>query len=341
MRELTVGAGVGRGLVEFAVARGASQAALLDGAGLTPADLEDLDGRIPFPSYVALMRTAKVLCDDPAFALHFGAAVDISEISIVGLMDYGIETMADIFAHINRYAGLIIETGGKSRDRYVVRQGRREVWVVDTRPNPDAFPELTESTFARIVCGWRRFSGDSKELRAVHVTHAPPAHRAAYESVFQVPTMFDSDCNALIWDASWWSRRVVPGPPYVSRILTSHADRLLGELQQSKSTKGRVEAVLLPRLDGGDISMAAVAAELGLSQATLRRRLQAEGIKFARLLDELRCQVAIEYLSDGRHSVNEVAYRLGFSDPAPFSRAFKRWTGKTPSAFARNAHDRR
>jgi AraC-like DNA-binding protein len=340
MRELTVAAGVGSGLVEFAVSKGACRKALLDRAGLVSADLEDQDDRIPFLNYVALMRAAKVLCRDPAFALHFGASVDISQISIVGLMDHGIETMADAFVHINHYASLIIETGGRNPERLAARHVGREVRIVDTRPNPDAFPELTESTFSRIVCGWRRFSGDSRELRAVHVTHARPAHHAAYRRVFQAPTVFGSDCNALVWDASWWSRRLVSESSYVSRILGHHADRLLGELEKSKSMKGRVKSLLLPRLDGGDTSMAAVAAELGLTRATLRRRLQAESVTFAGLLDELRCEVAIEYLNAGHHSVNQIAYRLGFSDPAPFSRAFKRWTGRSPSAFARDASER-
>jgi AraC-like DNA-binding protein len=81
--------------------------------------------------------------------------------------------------------------------------------------------------------------------------------------------------------------------------------------------------------------MAQVARETGLSRDTLYRRLKAEGTTFARLLDELRHRLAVDYLGAGRVSVNETAYLLGFSDPAAFSRAFKRWTGQSPSR-ARN-----
>jgi len=330
-----VAAGVARCLADFAVSLGAGRTDLFEQACLSEADLEHQDGRIPLPTYVALMRAAKVLCGDPAFALHFGAAIDISKMSIVGLIDHGIEKVGDVFTHINRYASLVIETGGRSRERLEARHRGSELWIVDTRPNPDLFPELTESAFARIVCGWRRFSGDSQQLRAVHVTHPAPGYRAEYDKVFQARVIFGSDVNALVWDASWWTRRLVPGRPYVSRILRQHADHLLRELERSKSMRGRVEAVLLPRLQTGDTSMVRVAAELGLSRPTLRRRLKAEGVTFAAVLDELRCQVAVEYLSSGHLSVKETAYRLGFSDPAPFSRAFKRWTGMSPSTFAR------
>ncbi|HPA37983.1 MAG TPA: helix-turn-helix transcriptional regulator, partial [Phenylobacterium sp.] len=78
------------------------------------------------------------------------------------------------------------------------------------------------------------------------------------------------------------------------------------------------------------------AKALGMSQATLRRRLSAEDASFEAVLDALRRDMAQAYLSDGRLSVNETAYLLGFSDPSAFSRAFKRWTGKAPRTWTRS-----
>jgi AraC-like DNA-binding protein len=72
-----------------------------------------------------------------------------------------------------------------------------------------------------------------------------------------------------------------------------------------------------------------VARELGLSRATLYRKLKQEGVSFEALRDELRRDLALRYLA-GKTSVSKTAYLLGFSDPAAFSRAFKRWTGKSP-----------
>ncbi len=74
----------------------------------------------------------------------------------------------------------------------------------------------------------------------------------------------------------------------------------------------------------------AIAGKLGLSRQTLFRRLRAEGVTFERVLDELRHTLALHYLQGQKVSVNETAYLVGFSDPAAFSRAFKRWTGSRP-----------
>ena len=76
--------------------------------------------------------------------------------------------------------------------------------------------------------------------------------------------------------------------------------------------------------------IASAAAGVVLSRQSLSRKLKAEGVTFERVLDELRRRMALHYLLKEKVSVNEVAYLLGFSEPAAFSRAFKRWTGTSP-----------
>jgi AraC-like DNA-binding protein len=119
---------------------------------------------------------------------------------------------------------------------------------------------------------------------------------------------------------------------YVFGILSAHAEALLKSLESSKTTRGRVESLLMPVLHTGEASMDLIARKLGLSRQTLFRKLRAEGVTFEKLLDELRHKLALHYLSGKKASVNETAYLVGFSDPAAFSRAFKRWTGASPRA---------
>ncbi len=330
MSTLTTSAGLAAGLIAFAAGRGADRAALMARAGLRPADLEDPDSRLPFETYVALMRAARDLCDDPALALHFGEAVDLAELSIVGLIMNASATMGDAFAQMQRFGRLTLETEGLSdgpRFEMVVRDG--QPWMVDTRADPDAFPELTEGAFARLVCGPRRFLPQPHVLE-VQVSHPAPAYRAEYDRIFQCPVTFSAGWNALRLDPRITTWPVALQPRYVFGVLTQKADDLLQELEDLKTVRGRVEAVLLPLLHTGEVGAEAVARTLGFSRQTLFRKLKAEAATYEQVLDGLRHRMALRYLTARKVSVNETAYLVGFSEPAAFSRAFKRWTGQNP-----------
>ncbi len=301
---------------------------LAERAGIAGEDIDDQDKRVPFANYVALMRAGKELTNDPALALHFGETNDLSQISIVGLLGFASATMADALMQLNRYGRLVIEFDGP-RDRFRVSRRSTGLWIVDTRENPNDFPELTESTFARMICGPRQF-GVTQLAKVVHVTHAAPAYRAEYERILGAPVVFDSGENAILVDDAWMNHRIALQPRYVFGILSEHADALLKSLENSKSVRGRVESLLMPILHTGDASMDMIAGRLGLSRQTLLRRLKAEGTTFEKVLDELRRQLALGYLGGKKVSVNETAYLVGFSEPAAFSRAFKRWTGTSP-----------
>jgi AraC-like DNA-binding protein len=107
----------------------------------------------------------------------------------------------------------------------------------------------------------------------------------------------------------------------------------LGERPQKRCFKREVEDALEPMLAEGEVGIDRVARALGMSRQTLYRRLKAEGTTFEEVLEAKRRQLAIRYLGMDRISVKAAAYRLGFSEPAAFSRAFKRWTGVSPTDF--------
>ena len=330
MSNLTTSAGFAAGLIAFAVQKGADRTALLARAGLSLASLEDHDGRLPFETYLALMRAAQDLCGDPALALHFGEAVDLAELSIVGLIMNASATMGDAFAQMQRFGRLTLETEGLSDGpRFALTARDGQLWMVDTRADPNSFPELTEGAFARLVCGPRRFLPEPHVLE-VQFTHPAPAWRAEYDRIFQCPVTFSSGWNAMRLDPRIATWPVALQPRYVFGVLTRRADGLLQELEDQKTVRGRVEAVLLPLLHTGEVGADAVARALGFSRQTLFRKLKTEGATFKQVLDALRHRMALRYLTGARASVNETAYLVGFSEPAAFSRAFKRWTGKSP-----------
>jgi AraC-like DNA-binding protein len=319
-------------LLDVAVLKGAPRRLLMDRAGLTENILADPDARVPFVCFVELMKAGQELTGDRALALHFGETVDISEIA-VGCVAAGMNsTFEDIFGAMNRYARLGVDVptsdGG---DRIALERGEGRLWVVDRRANPNVFPELTESTFARIVCSTRRSRGDVAPFQAVSFTHPAPSYKKEYERIFQVPLIFGAKRNAIaIDDRVLALRRRSPVPPPIARAVRIRAEVLLRDLDAAKTFRGRIEDLLASALPVGEANVIMIANRLAVSRYTLLRRLKAEGVTFTEVLEGLRRRLAPQLLEGGA-TVKQTAHRLGYSDPASFSRAFKRWTGSAPS----------
>ena len=332
----TISAGYPKALLDFAISRGADRQTLIQRSGIAPSDLSDQDKRIPLANYLALLHAGIELCREPALSLLFGEAVRIQDISIVGLIG-GVDSVESGRRQVNRYAPLAIDAddGGTAGVAEFVRENgdvgfkfTGEVYVDN--------PLLTESGFARGVCGAREMLASVPGLanvqfpKALHFTHKEPGYRAEYDRIFGVPLFFGSHMNAILIDEELLSIRLPQTNPYLSQILKTRADELLKNLENSKTLRGRVESLLLSVLHTGEASMDSIADKLGVSRQTLFRKLKAEGVTFEKVLDELRHQLALRYLREKKISVTETAYLVGFSDPAAFSRAFKRWTGSGP-----------
>jgi len=331
MPEPTTSAGYTKALLDFAVRHGADEARLLRRANLQAEALADQDARVAFARYIALMRAAKEETGNAALALEFGAASDFRKFSVVGLISYASATMVEALMQLNRYGKLVVELEGfGDGPRFQLSFDNGQRWMDDRRANPNDFYELTESTWSRFIVRSREDFPQHTYALEAHVTHPAPAYRARYEELWQVPVTFASTRNAIRSDPEWERVQIQPDNRYVFGVLTERGDTLLDELKASRTLRGRVEALILPILHTGEVSVDRIAGKLGTSRQTLYRNLKSEGATFEQVLDELRHRLALEYLRGRKASVNETAYLVGFSDPAAFSRAFKRWTGMSP-----------
>lgn len=336
MTEESVSASYAKAFLDFAVMKGAGRQALIDRSGVLPAELADPDRRISLARYKELMRAAKELSGEPALALHFGESALFFERSILGLIIRASATMGEAFAQMNRYGPLVNDLGYTGTEgRFVMVRKDGAIWLEDRRRDPNDFPEITESAVARLISDYARsFPERPPFVKAVYMTHREPPYRAEYDRIMKAPLVFESHRNALEIDQSWLDAPVPTANRYVFGIFSAHAEALLKSLEESRTVRGKVESLLIPILHTGEVAMDDIADKLGLSRATLYRKLKDEGASFEKVVDELRCKMAHNYLSGKKASISEIAYFTGFSDATAFSRAFKRWTGKSPGAFS-------
>jgi AraC-like DNA-binding protein len=171
----------------------------------------------------------------------------------------------------------------------------------------------------------------------VSFEHAVPAYAEEYAHVFDgVKVVSDADTTCLSFDRALLDATQLHHDPEVQALLESQALRRIDSIEGELSYSDRVRHLLLGGIASRGQDMEAVARALEVSVRSLRRRLQVEGASFADLADETRATLAKRLLADHGRAIEHAAYELGFSDPRAFHRAFKRWTGTTPSEFRRS-----
>ncbi|MEC7763133.1 MAG: AraC family transcriptional regulator ligand-binding domain-containing protein [Pseudomonadota bacterium] len=336
MSQPMMAAGFVSGLLDFATEQGAPRDGLLATIGLTAEDLADQDNRVPVAAYQALIAASIETTGDTALLLRHTLESRLETMSVVGQIVHSSASLSHSIEQLNRYMRLMAESDALAdRDRFSLVQNKGKVWIVDNLPvaGPDYIG--LEASFARFISEFRRsFPGVPFALE-MEVTYAPPPHVAEYPDLFQIPVTFETTRNALRIDPIWVTAdsEFEPGNAYAFGLFTRHADALLEEIGQSDTIRARIEAQILPDLHKGSLSMDRVARDLGMSRQTLYRRLKDENVTFAEIHDNLRERMARDYLTARKVSVNETAYLLGFSEASSFVRAFKRWTGQSPTAF--------
>jgi AraC-like DNA-binding protein len=144
--------------------------------------------------------------------------------------------------------------------------------------------------------------------------------------------MFSEPDNAFWLDPEQVVKPLATANPELVRINDQVVVDYLADLDRN-DVVSRVRSKIAEHLPTGRIDEAEIAAAINLSQRSLQRRLSEQQMPFTRVLEDTRRELSREYVRDPQRSINEIAYLLGFAEPGNFSRAFKRWYGKTPSQY--------
>nr|AQQ75042.1 hypothetical protein [uncultured bacterium] len=333
----TMLAAVVQGNLEAAKAFGLDTDALRRKAGLSDDMLSDPDGRIPVESYVSLWEAIHAAPRALSFGLWLGKSLSVGALGVVGyVMQHAPDVRAALYC-LERFNGLLGDGVGPE----ITERGEH---VVLHRVEPPRLARLSSLSIAAplgTVTLLRELAGlGESEPLAVEAAFQhpplPPEALAELEALLGCPLRFNEGEMRLVLPRSILDRAVVTPNGRLLAYLERHAEALQARVRSSASVAGQVREILTARLRQGEPDQGAVAQALALSERTLQRRLQEEGTSFADLLDEVRRDLARMYLADPKLAVFEVAFLLGYSEPSAFNRAFKRWTGQSPSEFRRS-----
>ncbi len=305
---------------------------VLAAAGLSRGALKDPNSRLPMTSSARLWQAAAVKANDPAFGLRASRYVKQTTFHALGYAVFASATLRDALHRLVRYSHLVSD--GAELVLEEKSDAVRLVFVPESgAPSPSV--EALDAVMSLIVRTCRGLTDRSFSLHRIEQRRPEPADTYPYRRFFRCEVVFDAPVNALTIGSRVLDRPLSTSNPELALHNDHLVRRYLAEMRQG-SMLDRVRAVLAERLTG-DASPAAVAAALGTSVRSLQRRLRDQGFSYVTILNETRRQLGTAYLLEERYSVTEIAFQLGFDDASAFARAFRRWTGLSPSEYRARA----
>ncbi len=298
-------------------------------AGLDPARLRDADARYPVDGMCRLWRLATQVTGDPYFGLKAAGFWHPTTMNALGYSWMASDSLRDALTRMARYGRLVSTVAEMKLEEFDdhfsfkihPRIGRPEV------PN-----EAIDAALATFVYMCRVSYGDDFHPLRVETQRPEFDDPTRYLEYFQAPVEFSAPDNILCFTKESLEAHLRTANPRLARINDRVVTQYLAQFDKG-STAMRVRAKLIDLLSAGNVTQQEVADSLHMSLRTLQRKLSEENTSYKELLDETRRELANQYLRQATLSVSEVTYLLGFSEPSNFSRAFKRWTGRTPSEF--------
>lgn len=308
--------------------QGVTRETLLASAGI---GADELDAeRWPIDHITRLWRAAVHCTQDAGFGLKAGAGVGPANFNVVSYLLQSAPTLREAFALVQQYQRLISDGG-----RFQMIAGRDACWVVyHPRQGTLAFsPHQIEAVLAAVVVFARWVTGSALRPQAVQFSQPRLGPLAGYREVFQCAVAFEQAFSGVLIANAQLDARLPQADAQLAQAHHAQARARLAALSQRGELAQALRVWIAAQLQGQLPTRAQAARALGLTERTLARRMQAQGLSFSGLLDEARRDAALHALAHTRRPLAEIGQALGYAEPSVFNRAVRRWTGSAPGAW--------
>jgi AraC-like DNA-binding protein len=318
-----------KGIAEMFAAEGLDVAGLFAAAGIDPCALEGPSARLQTEKISHLWELAVERSRNPALALAQHEVVRPASFDVVGYTMMSCADLRGAFDRLIRY--LLILSDALTMTVTEDEEGFRLSFVLfgGERPVPRQRIEyifMTLISFCRWIC--RTDVGP----RAIEIAYPRPADVTPYRTAFGCPVSFDAERNSLLFAHADLKLALPTFNPQLAELHERYAGDYLRHFDHAQ-TSFRVREAIVKRLPDGEPRRDDVASELGMSERTLQRRLEEEETSFVQLLDDIRRELADQYLGRLHLSLAQAAYLLGFADQSSFFRACRRWFKVSPAQY--------
>lgn len=276
----------------------------------------------------ALLNEIHLAYPTPALGLEIGRGIHPHKIGLLGYILLHCETVEQAIFRFNRFEPLLHNLAPSFIER--TDEGLTIFWQ-GSRPSTRISDEVVMAAIFSIF----RLLVDDLAFTALNVEmiHSKPDDVSAYENYFACPVIFDAPRQAVTFSHEQIARRIKTTDPYLMNLLEQQANALLQASPHQDEWLTSVQQHITATLQYGAANAAVIAQRMGLSERSFYRYLRYRGLTFQALLNQVRFELAKDYLKNNALSMSEIAYLLGYSEQSVFSRAFHTWAQTTPLKY--------
>lgn len=298
--------------------------------GLSQADIASPDSRISYAAFMHLIECAALLLAEPGYGLKLGTSHDVRDNGLLGFIAVNSPTLGDALANVERYIAVTNEGTDAVLELAGPTSGLR---FRDADPGLRGLRQNSERVAAQFVRGARELTRAKATPVRVEFIHKRPNERIDYESILGCPIRFRAKWDAVIFSEETLRLPVIGADNRLLRTLEAACRRIIGPRPRKEDLVHAVRQYVVGHLAKGAPAFDDVARHFNMSSKTLERRLAERNASYRELVDRIRCDLAKHYLASTDLRLHQIAYVLGFSEPGPLVRAFKRWTTHTPIQY--------
>lgn len=304
-------------MAPYLAMRGVSSLEFFQRLGVSPNIFQNPDIWLPRAACFHIANEMAAIAQDPFSGAHVGHLTEIRSLGAWGELILGSANLAQACALAASHTALLHQ-GGEVK---IVTEGRTTKLIHQFTGQYEADPGQFILGSLAVLRKVPLMSGEPAAIR-VHLKTSRQRGDDALEECLGPNLEMNAKYNMIEFDRDLLDTPLKP--------LRDDAWKTTEALRSTIETAG----VLIERISDQDQSrLAAISRTIGLSPRTLQRRLKYCGVDFDALRDETRRGEALQLIASGKYTATDIAYMVGYSDQAHFTRAFKRWTGSTPSRY--------
>ena len=291
---------------------------------------EGQNGYVSMKLFSDLFDAAARYVEDDYLGLKVGSNFLAKHWGRLGYLVMAGENGLEAVQYLQRFASIV--TNGIELHWHTEGDGFRcEFALLEAKVSRHVLDYLVSSSYAMS----KATSENQVRYNQLDFCHDGGPKPEVYSELFACPCQFNQPRNQILLDLAFLQQLSAFRDPRLKTILEAHAQQVLQDLSSGDEWLSQVQSAILAALPDGTPSMKRVADQFGQNERSFQRTLAKHNVNFQELVDELRKRLALEYIKND-YNFLDIAMMLGYSEQSAFHRAFKRWTGQTPSKYRRN-----